>query len=155
VDDRWRLSQILASQALAVSTAGDPIAMRAAAEEGRDLAEAIGNRYLSRQCRWCLGVAQTWQGDLAGAAAQFGALVAEADAAHDVLLEVNSLAGQGIVLAQQGDTGAARAAANAAIEPAAGLGGTFAANGYAALAAAALAAGDIATLRDAPRHGRA
>src|SRR4029077_3197636 len=38
---------------------------------------------------------------------------------------------------------------HAAIEAAAELGGAFAAQGYAALAFAALAAGDVATLRDA------
>ena len=35
--------------------AGDPIAVRAAAEEGRDLADAIGDRFDSRGCRLCLG----------------------------------------------------------------------------------------------------
>ena len=78
VDDRWRLSQLLAGQASAASYAGDPIATRAPAEEGRDLAEAIGDRYGSRLCRWCLGTAELYQGDLVGAAAQFGELVAEA-----------------------------------------------------------------------------
>jgi DNA-binding CsgD family transcriptional regulator len=151
LDDRWRLSQILASQATATITAGDPIATRALAEEGRDLAEAIGDRFRSRYCRYCLGMAQVFQGDLVGAAAQFDELVAEAQAAHDVLVEVNSLAGQGIVMAWQGDTGAARAAANAAIEAAAELGGFYAAMGYVALVSAALAAGDVATLRDATK----
>jgi hypothetical protein len=33
-------------------------------------------RFHWRQCRWCLGVAQTWQGDLDGAAAQCAELVA-------------------------------------------------------------------------------
>ena len=61
LDDRWRRSQILAGQAMAASVAGDPIATRAAAEEGRDLAEAIGDRFDSRYCRWCLGVAQGYQ----------------------------------------------------------------------------------------------
>ena len=55
LDDRWRLSQLLACQATAASYAGDPIATRAPAEEGRDLADAIGDRYGSRLCRWCLG----------------------------------------------------------------------------------------------------
>jgi DNA-binding CsgD family transcriptional regulator len=149
LDDRWRLSQILASQALAASNAGDPIATRAAAEEGRDLAEAIGNRYLSRQCRFCLGMAQVFQSDLIGAATQFGGLVAEAQAAHDGLLEVNSLAAHSTVLAWQGDAAAARAAADAAIEAAAELGGIYAASGYMALVFAALAAGDAATAQDA------
>jgi DNA-binding CsgD family transcriptional regulator len=149
LDDRWRLSQILAHQAIAAIGAGDPIAARAPAEEGRDLAEAIGDRFVSRWCRYCLGMAEVFQGDLVGAAAQFDELVAEAQAAHDVLIEVNSLAGHASVLAQQGDTVAARAAADAAIEAAAELGGFYAAMGYAALAGAALAAGDAATLRDA------
>ena len=70
-------------------------------------------------------MAQLFQGDLAGAAAQFGELVAEAQAAHDGLVEVNSLACQGVVLAYQGDTAAARAAADAAIEAAAELGGIY------------------------------
>jgi predicted ATPase/class 3 adenylate cyclase/DNA-binding CsgD family transcriptional regulator len=149
LDDRWRLSQILAHQAIAASNAGDPIATRAPAEEGRDLADAIGNRHLSRQCRLCLAVAQGYQGDLARAAAQFAELVADAQAAHDGLLEVISLGYQGLVLAWQGDTAAARDAADAAIEAAAELGGYYATVGYAALAGAALAAGDAATAQDA------
>ena len=149
LDDRWRLSQLLASQATAASYAGDPIATRAPAEEGRDLADAIGDRYGSRFCRWCLGTAQLYEGDLLGAAAQFGELVAEAQAAHDGFVEVCSLAGRSIVLACQGDTAAARAAAAAAIEGAAELGGIAAALGYSALAFAAQIDGDIATLRDA------
>ena len=60
-----------------------------------------------------------------------------------------SLACQGTVLAWQGETGAARAAADAAIEAAAELGGIAAGNGYLALATAALAAGDAATALDA------
>ncbi len=153
LDDRWRLSQILAWQAMAASVAGDPIATRAAAEEGRDLAEAIGDRFDSRYCRWCLAVAQGYQGDLVRAAAQFGELVAEAQATHDGILEAASLAYQGAMLAFQGDTGAARAAADAAIDAAAELGGIYAGTGYAALALAALAAGDAATLRDATEAG--
>ena len=100
--------------------AGDPVAARAAAEEGRDLAEAIGDRFVSRQCRYCLGIAQLYQGDPAGAAAQFGELAAEAQAAHDELLEANSLAGQ---VAWQGETNASGAAADAAVEAASELGG--------------------------------
>ena len=61
-----------------------------------------------------------------------------------MVCEVHGLASQGIALAYQGDAAAARAAADAAIEAAAELGGVFAGIGYAALAAAALAAGDVA-----------
>ena len=55
IGDRWRLSQILASQAQSATIAGDPLAARAAAEEGRDLADAIGDESNSRQCRLWLG----------------------------------------------------------------------------------------------------
>ena len=42
IGDGWRLSQILAWQAFGAVMVGDPIAVRAAAEEGRDLADAVG-----------------------------------------------------------------------------------------------------------------
>jgi predicted ATPase/class 3 adenylate cyclase/DNA-binding CsgD family transcriptional regulator len=147
--DPWRLSQILVWQARGAHLAGDPIALRAAAEEGRDLAEAIGERVVSRQCRFFLGWAQLLQGDLAGAAAQFGEVAAEAEAAHDAMVEVHGLAGQGIVLAFQGEAGAARAVADAVAEAAAELGGAAAGVAYSALAVAALAAGDLETAQDA------
>ena len=149
LNDRWRLSQILTWQATAVTNAGDPIATRAPAEEGRDLAESIGDRYGSRRCRFYLGWGQVFQGDLVGAAAQFAELVVEAKAAHDVLIESQSLAMQGLVLAYQGHTSAARAAADAGIHAAAEVGGLFTAMGYAALAVASLAAGDAATAHGA------
>ena len=150
LDDRWRLSQILTAETVAAAfIAGDPIATRGPAEEGRDLADAIGNRFDSRRCRYWLAIAQLYQGDLARAAAQFGEVAAEAEAAHDGVWEVNSLASQGIVLAYQGEAGAARAAADAAIQAAAEVGGVFAGIGYVALAAAALAAGDVATALNA------
>jgi predicted ATPase/class 3 adenylate cyclase/DNA-binding CsgD family transcriptional regulator len=150
LDDRWRLSQILTAQAVAAAfIAGDPIATRGPAEEGRDLADAIGNRFDSRRCRYWLAIAQLYQGDLARAAAQFGEVAAEAEAAHDGVWEVNSLASQGIVLAYQGEVGAARAVADAAIQAAAEVGGVFAGMGHVALAAAAVAAGDVAAALDA------
>jgi predicted ATPase/class 3 adenylate cyclase/DNA-binding CsgD family transcriptional regulator len=149
LDDRWRLSQILACQATVAATAGYPKVARGVGKEGRDLAEAVGDRFVSRLCRFCLGAAQLFQGDLVGAAAQLGELVAEARVAHDLLAEVDGLAYLGVVLAWQGDTPAARATADAAIEAGAEVGGIYAAVGYAALAGAALAAGDSATARNA------
>ena len=147
--DRWRLCQILGWQGRGAVFVGDPIAARAAGEEGRDLADAIGDRFDSRQCRWCLGVARWMEGDLAGAAAQFGAVAAEAVAAHDEISRAVNLASLGTVLAHQGDTGAAQAAADAAVEAAAELGGMPAGTAYWAVAAVALAAGDAATALDA------
>jgi predicted ATPase/class 3 adenylate cyclase/DNA-binding CsgD family transcriptional regulator len=147
--DPWRLSQILVAQAVAALTARDSIAARAAAEEGRDLADAIGDQFDARRCRWYLGVAQLYQGDLAGAGAQFAAVAAEAEAAHDEIWRVDSVVGRGNTLAYQGDIAAARATADAAVEATAELGGLKAGAAYHALAIAALAAGDAATAQDA------
>ena len=147
--DRWRLSQILASQARGAIVLGDPIAARAAGQEGCDLADAIGDWWTSRQCRWCLGMAQLFQGDLATAAAQFGLLAAGAEAAHDGFFAAYGLAFQGIAIAYQGEAGAAGAVADAALDAADELGGIPAGMAYLALSCAALAAGDPAAALDA------
>ena len=155
LDDRWRLSQLLGWQAVgAAVVAGIPIVARAAAEEGRDLADAIGDGWSSRLCRFCLGVAQAYQCDLAGAVAQFDAVAAEAEAAHDEIRRVHSIAYQGIGLAFQGETAAARAAIDTAMEAASELAGLSLGLAYSALAAAALAAGDAATALDATEAAR-
>jgi len=150
--DPWRLSQILGWQARGAILVGDPIAALAAAKEGRDLADAIGDGFGSRQCRYCLGSAQMLS-DLAAAAEQFAELLTTAQAAHDGIYTAAGLAGQGLVLAFRGETGAARAAADAAVEAAAELGGLAAGIAYFALCNAALAAGDAATAQDASEEG--
>jgi predicted ATPase/class 3 adenylate cyclase/DNA-binding CsgD family transcriptional regulator len=149
VGDRWRLSQALAFQAAAALAAGDPIAGRAAGQEGRELSVAIGHRLSARVCRWCLAVAQVYQGDLAGVAAQFAELAAEAKVGHDLLVEADSLMFQGLALAYQGEADAARGAADAAIAAASEVSEHHTGVAYSASAAAALAAGDVATALDA------
>ena len=76
-------------------------------------------------------------------------MAAEAEAAHDGLLQAVSLAHQGTALAWQGDTGAARAAAEASLKSASEFGGLAASVGYFALANTALAAGDVGAALDA------
>jgi predicted ATPase/class 3 adenylate cyclase/DNA-binding CsgD family transcriptional regulator len=147
--DRGMLSQILFWQAYGAATAGDPTAARAAAEQGRDVADAIGDGVDSRQCRVWLGWAQLMQGDLGGAVAQLGEVLTEADAAHDTMGMVVALMGLGYALAYQGDTGAARAAANAAIVAAAEVGGLAESAACATLGIAAIAADDVPAARDA------
>jgi predicted ATPase/class 3 adenylate cyclase/DNA-binding CsgD family transcriptional regulator len=149
LDDRWLLSQILAGQARAANHAADPFAGRAPAEEGRDLADAIGDRYNSRICRYCLAWGAIHRGELASAATQVAELLADARAAHDGLMELQCVGGQGIVLALQGEAAAARAGAEAAINAAAEVGGAYAAYGYAALSFSAMTAGDAAALQEA------
>jgi hypothetical protein len=129
--------------------AGDPIAARAIAEEGRDLADAIGDRFDSRQCRWRLAGAQMMQADLVGAIAQFRELVAEAETDHDGMLRVTILFVVPHVLAYLGDAHGARVAADAAIEAAADVGDLYVGAGYIALMVVALAVGDVALAADA------
>jgi predicted ATPase/class 3 adenylate cyclase/DNA-binding CsgD family transcriptional regulator len=149
VDDQWRLSQILAEQARGAHIAGDLLGIRAAAEEGRDLADAIGDGFNSRLCRFYLAGVQQFSGDLAGAAAQLGEVAAEAEAAHDEMWRVMSLGSRSFALARQGETAAAQAAAEAVLEGGAGLGGRWAAFGHVVSGFAALAAGDFAAVREA------
>ena len=146
--DRWRLSQIRGRQAHAAFVAGDPIAARAIAEEGRELADAIGDRFESRQCRFRLAGAPCFEGDLVVAIAPFRELLAEAEANHDVMFRVTLLT-LGHAEAYYGDTAAARAAADAAIEAAAELGDFYVGAANTALVVAALAAGDVALASDA------
>ena len=75
--------------------AGDPIAARAAGEEGRDLADAIGDRPNSRLCRLSLAWAQLMEGDVIGAVAGFRAVIAECEADHDEFLKPVSRMGLG------------------------------------------------------------
>ena len=62
LDDRWRLSQILAYQSYAAVVAGDPVETRAAAEEGLDLAQTIGDTAQSLECGVGLGWARAHAG---------------------------------------------------------------------------------------------
>ena len=148
-NDGWTLSLILGWQALGAYMAGDPVAVRATAEEGRALADAIGDRFNSRLCRWAIGVAEFTQGDLRAASAQFNELVAEAEAAHDALFQVSSLFVHSHMFSRQGDVGSAHATANAAIEAAADLGAWHEGMGYLALANAAMAGGDVSAAEQA------
>jgi DNA-binding CsgD family transcriptional regulator len=154
VDDRWRLSRILALQAQGAEIAGDLRGMRAAGEEGRDLADAIGDGFNSRACRFYLGTSQTARGDLVGAVAQLGEVAAEAEEAHDEIYRLVSLEGQSLALAHQGEAAAACAAAEAALKGGTELGGRFAAVAHAAVGFAALAAGDGAAAHEAREAAR-
>jgi predicted ATPase/class 3 adenylate cyclase/DNA-binding CsgD family transcriptional regulator len=148
LDDRWRLCQILTFQTSMAIFVGDPIAARTAGEEGRALADAIGDRFSSLECRASLAYVQHIRGDLAGAVARFRAVAAEADAAHDFYLKPYTLIGLSHALACQGEASAARAVADATVEAAGEL-GYFLGMGYAALANVAMAAGDVEAAEDA------
>jgi DNA-binding CsgD family transcriptional regulator len=86
---------------------------------------------------------------LTGTAAQFAAVAAEAEAAHDEVWKVDGLVYQAIVLAYQGETAAAGAVADAAVAAGSELSGIKVGGAYRARAVVALAAGDVATAQEA------
>jgi predicted ATPase/class 3 adenylate cyclase/DNA-binding CsgD family transcriptional regulator len=145
-DHGWILSQVLARQAtMAIMCTGDPVLARAAAEEGLEIADAIGNGYDSRQCRWCLGMADWFQGNLAEAGERFTGLAEEATAQHDPLWWAINLAAMSYALLYQGDTAGARAASVGLLESDGELLESHAALGHAGLALVAAAEGDART----------
>jgi predicted ATPase/DNA-binding CsgD family transcriptional regulator len=136
--------------------AGDPIGSQAAGEEGRDLADAFGDRFMSRYSRVFLAAALTMQGKLAECLLVCRTLIEEARVAEDRPMETFGLMTLAQVHAFGGDAGPARAAAEAALEIAATLGGFHDDSTYVAVANAALAAGDAprakAACDEALRH---
>ncbi|MGO4446105.1 LuxR C-terminal-related transcriptional regulator [Mycobacterium sp. 2YAF39] len=144
-DHGWILSQVFARQAtLAIMSSGDPVLARTAAEEGLEIADAIGNGYDSRQCRWCLGMADWFQGNLAEAGERFTGLAEEATAQHDPVMWAINLAAMSYALLYQGDTAGARAASVELVESDGEL-LSHAALGHAGLALVAAAEGDTRT----------
>ena len=148
-DDLAALSQLRAYQSFASAAAGEPIAAQAAGEEGRDLADPLGDGFTSRYSRTFLGAALAQQGKLAEGLSVARSLVEEARAAGDRPMEVFGLITLAQALAFTGDAGAARESAEAALETGATLGGFHEDSAYAALAAAALSAGDVEAAKHA------
>lgn len=145
--DRWSLCQTLAYLAVTKCYAGEPIPMRAAAEEGRDLADALGDRFFSRNCRTWLGLALCMQGNLTEAENVLHALAEEAEAARDLPMTVFGQVGYGQVLAYQGRAATLHASAQSALTAAEAMGGLYGDTMYAMFGYAALIADDPAGAR--------
>jgi predicted ATPase/class 3 adenylate cyclase/DNA-binding CsgD family transcriptional regulator len=144
--DAGALSQLLVFRSFAALVAGDARAERTAAEEGRDIARATGDRFIARHCCWNIGMAHLCTGNLDMAAQEFDEVIADADTHCDPIFGAGGRFGRSVVLAFNGDTTTARATAAAAVEQAAELGDLNFMDGFthAAQAQAALAAGDVA-----------
>jgi predicted ATPase/class 3 adenylate cyclase/DNA-binding CsgD family transcriptional regulator len=149
LDDRWRLSQVLASQAMAGTMIGDPAAIIAAAPEGRDLAGSIGDDFNARRCRSCLGILDLYRGELARAAAQQRELGIEAKAAHDPFNWVTAVVNEVFVLAWMGDVQGAQAAVDLVVEERSLFGEFIDRVVYAAIGLIRLAEGDAPAAREA------
>ncbi|MCL5932818.1 hypothetical protein M5Z36_10840, partial [Neisseria meningitidis] len=138
INDEWTLSQIDYWQVVGIFISGQPIPLRVAAEQARVLADSIGNRFVSCQCRLFACLAQIWEGDANGALALSRDVTAEAEVANDVVTKVLGLYVEAMALSYIGDS-AARTIAGAALEAATELGGIYQDLGYGAITRAALA----------------
>lgn len=149
LDDRWILSQILAWQTNTALNTGDLTAARTAGEEGRDIADAIGDRGNSRLCRVGIGWALLVQGDVRAAVSEFSSVTAECDQVHDDVMKPIALMGLGMSLAYHGEVAASATIADAAVRGAVELGEYFTGMAYAQRAHASMAAGDVAAAYEA------
>lgn len=154
--DHAALYHVYSYQCFATNVVGDPRASQAAGEQGRDLADALGDKFMSRYSRTFLTGALSMQGKLAESLAVGRRLVEEARAGDDRPMEVFGLMAWAQALSLSGDAAAARAAAQSALDVGATLGGFHEDTAYVAVATAALAAGDAEAARqaceDAWRH---
>jgi DNA-binding CsgD family transcriptional regulator/tetratricopeptide (TPR) repeat protein len=143
------LAHILGTQSNLAFMAGDPIAVLESAEEGRDVADAIGDRGTAHQCRTWLGWVRMVMGDLAGAVAVFQEANARADA--DRIWSVVCAHYQAQALYRQGQIASAQAMLDEATPAAAELGGLWSGNSSGVRAIGALAGGDVGTADSACR----
>jgi DNA-binding CsgD family transcriptional regulator len=147
--DRSMFCHILSYLGFAAHVAGEPIASQIASEEGRVVADAIGDEFMSRHCRVWLGIALGYRGEVAAGLAALQSVPEEARAADERMLTLFGLLAQGAAFAYQGDVAAALATAQAALDTSASMGGFHEDAVYAAMAVAALAAGDAAAAKTA------
>jgi predicted ATPase/class 3 adenylate cyclase/DNA-binding CsgD family transcriptional regulator len=143
VGDTWRLGQILAWQSN-VGLVADPGTARTTAQEGLDLALAIGDDVGARMCRLGLGWARHVEGDIAASIEIYSALAHETDARNDRLHWMIATHGLCITRAQHGEHVAARALFDVMLPVATELGEFFVGLAYAGAGTSALAAGDAA-----------
>ncbi len=134
----------LSALAVTMNIAGQPIASQLAAEEGRDVAEAIGDGFVSRHCRVWLAIALAWRGGVTAGDAVVRGLSEEAHAAGERMLELFALTCESNSFAFQGDVSSARAKAKEAREVSLSMGGFHEDTMHLLSGLAALAAGDAA-----------
>ncbi len=149
LDDRWLLSQILRWQSVAAMSVGDHGAIHAAASEGCELAEAIGDESNARLCRVTLATAHIDRGEVRVATAPLRDIIDEATAAHDVFCRSVALVNLIFALAWQGDVDGAQAAADEFFNNRSKLGELVDRVGYSATGLTRLMRGDAPAAREA------
>lgn len=147
--DDWTLSMIFSYLAATSLIAGDPTAGRDAAEQGRDLADAVADGFVSRGSRVWLGVSLWVLGDLTHAEEVGQAVATDADTAEDLPMKAFAYTVYGFTLAHLGKVHAAHAAAQSARQASDAMGGVYGDAIYGLTAIAALAGGDAVGARRA------
>jgi DNA-binding CsgD family transcriptional regulator len=147
--DKSILCDVRSYQAFACNAAGLPSASQAAAEEGRDIADMLGDGFRSRHCRIWLGAALGIQGDLAAGRRVMNQVVDEAEAAREHMLTLIGLLGRAQWEAATNEPELARSTAESAYAKAVAMGGYHEDSAHLTLAIVALVTGDAAAARDA------
>lgn len=129
--------------------AGEPGLAIPANEQALQQADAIGDKFFSRNCRAWQCIALTLHGDPARGIEIADSMPREAETAGDSTMAVFGYVTLGQALALNGQPEASHAAARAALEIADAMGSYFDDAMYAVFACAALAAGDAAAARAA------
>ncbi|MDT5365670.1 MAG: hypothetical protein QOC62_101 [Mycobacterium sp.] len=146
-DDLRTLCEIRLTQALAGPFAGDP-STRAAAEEGCTLAIALGDRFLSWNIRFWLGMTLYTLGELDAAGRVFGPLAEEGAATGERFMTALANVGLNHVHMHQGRLAAARACAETTLTTGNAMGGWAEDSTYTVLGMTALAEGDGPAARE-------
>jgi predicted ATPase/class 3 adenylate cyclase/DNA-binding CsgD family transcriptional regulator len=106
--DQSMLCEALAWHGQYAFLGGNPRAGRAAAEKGRAIADGMGDRYVSRACRWSLGWAEMVEGDLASAVTRLREVADDAARENDATWIQAALFTATQALCHLGDLEAAR-----------------------------------------------
>ena len=127
--------------AVTMNIAGQPLASQLAAQEGREVADAIGDGFVSRYCRVWLAVALGWRDGLTGDAVIQGVSEA-AHAAGERMLELFALTCESNSFAYQGNVSSSQAKGKVVRETSIAMGGFYEDAMHITSALTALAAGD-------------
>jgi predicted ATPase/class 3 adenylate cyclase/DNA-binding CsgD family transcriptional regulator len=153
-DDSWWLGQTLALEAVYAILFGEPHLGQVAIEEALRIADRIGDKFVSRQCRYVLGWAQVLGGELTTALTRLRELDEECTAARDATYSLHASNLQAMTLAYQGHIDAAQRMLEVSFERATDLFDTYTGITYGASAHVQLAAGDASTAWEAYESAR-
>jgi predicted ATPase/DNA-binding CsgD family transcriptional regulator len=117
------LCHIRGYQAFSANVAGEPLESRLAAEEGRDIADVLGDRFMARFCRVWQGFALLAEGDISKGRRVLESLLEETQAANERMLTLIGSAGMCSAFAFGGDVLAAAEMAQSAHRLTASMGG--------------------------------